>query len=379
MSWLTNPFKSLQFYGDGESLPDDASGGRVKEDLSEIGETISRQLRGVAAFLSPLPASSSSSTPCSSFPDDSGDSMSPTFAKIRSDIAELGGSFKSSLSLLSTNRTVSEFSKMACNFMQLDGVDEEEEEELQDDRRVGITDSVIHFVTEISERPECWTDFPLSLNYDFIMSQNQAEHVAVIVDLVPSLAELRVRLSREMRADRLNRDSVDLLSTPEESIIPNLLYVLDNRLIVETRSALLNMLLNNKNLQTTESHKDHSDRSLNDLNSYGEKKVVADDIKLHETNCKRSKEGDHTEDSVDINQQLKDEDDDTNQYHSTKRPYGSGGAPDTVSSSSMYASSVNCGVITPPAGHAGVAMAVAKLDEHAIAKRSERQDYPFPS
>ncbi|KAJ8450671.1 hypothetical protein Cgig2_021143 [Carnegiea gigantea] len=216
MSWfsvtLPNPFKVLQF-SDDEIEPDPEAqqpssdavspSAGVKDDLSAIGETIGRQLRGVAAFLAPPPAD-----------DSAGDGTSQKLAGIRNDLAEIGGSFKTSLSLLSSNRAVSEISKLASNLLQLN-----EETELGDDDRpkndnggdgdgdyegedeyegAGITDEVIEFAAKISNRPELWTDFPLAFEQEFDLSDAQSEHVSIIEQLVPSLADLRSRLISDM-------------------------------------------------------------------------------------------------------------------------------------------------------------------------------------
>lgn len=274
MSWfsvpLPNPFKALQFSDDeiepdpeAQRPPNDAvspSAG-VKDDLSAIGETIGRQLRGVAAFLAPPPA---------------GDGTSQKLAGIRNDLAEIGGSFKTSLSLLSSNRAVSEISKLASNLLQLN-----EETELGDDdglkndnggdgdgdyegedeyEGAGITDEVIEFAAKISNRPELWTDFPLAFEQEFDLSDAQSEHVSIIEQLVPSLANLRSRLISDMSEKqfwliyfilllpRLNEDDLELLSTPE---------------IVEARETLLRMLrskneteVNSQNPQSDDSNVD---------------------------------------------------------------------------------------------------------------------------
>lgn len=169
MSWL---FKSLQSDGSDspQSSPTNRNGG-VKEELSVLGENIGRQLRGVAAFLAPPPITESQSQ---SRPSDS-----PTLQGIRDDLVEIGGSFKSGLSLLSGNKAVAGFSKLASNLLQFRNQDDYGEEF---DGVAGITGEVVEFVKEISLRSECWTDFPLSLddgkiiicllayvfNYDFV-------------------------------------------------------------------------------------------------------------------------------------------------------------------------------------------------------------------
>lgn len=277
MSWfsvpLPNPFKILQF-SDDEIEPDPEAqqpsndaispSAGVKDDLSAIGETIGRQLRGVAAFLAPPPAD-----------DSAGDGTSQKLAGIRNDLAEIGGSFKSSLSLLSSNRAVSEISKLASNLLQLN-----EETELGDDDRLkndnggdgdgdyegedeyegaGITDEVIEFAAKISNRPELWTDFPLAFEQEFDLSDAQSEHVSIIEQLVPSLADLRSRLISDMSEKqfwliyfilllpRLNEDDLELLSTPE---------------IVEARETLLRML-RSKNETEVDSQNPQSDDDSN--------------------------------------------------------------------------------------------------------------------
>lgn len=104
--------------------------------------------------------------------------QSPALFGIRNDLAEIGGSFKSSLSVLSSNsnRAVTEISKFASNLLSSqDEAQAEEEDKYEDDGDdddddradgvPGITDEILHFVTEISMRQECWTDFPLSLDH----------------------------------------------------------------------------------------------------------------------------------------------------------------------------------------------------------------------
>ncbi|GMI97654.1 hypothetical protein like AT2G10950 [Hibiscus trionum] len=267
MSWL---LKSLQpdVRRLPTSSPDHSPANRnvgVKDDLSVIGETIGRQLRGVAAFLAPPPAVTSAERGTEQEEEErwSLDKL----VGIRNDLAEIGGSFKSGLSLLSSNKAVSEISRFASSFLQfpdqddrgghgedeVDGCDDDD-----DDRVPGITDEVIGFVKQISNRPELWTDFPLSLNNDFKMSESQREHTENIEHLVPSLEALKFSLQHNLGDERfwmiyfilllprLNEHDFDLLSTPE---------------VVETRDSLLQKLRNNKNAQTEESSLDASQES----------------------------------------------------------------------------------------------------------------------
>ena len=125
-------------------------GSAVKDDLSLI-------FRGVANFLAPPPSSSPSAGDSASSPP------SQAFTGIRNDLVEIGGSFKSSLSLLSPNRAVTGISKLASQLLQLEP-DQQRPVDGGDDAVPGTTDEVVRFVKEISTRPECWTEFPLPLH-----------------------------------------------------------------------------------------------------------------------------------------------------------------------------------------------------------------------
>lgn len=167
MSWL---FESLQY--DVPDLPahqheDDSStnrNGGVKDDLSLIGETISRQFRGVAAFLAPPPLTAnerqSKLAPAPQW-SDSPSSPSAVLLGIRNDLVEIGGSFKSGLSMLSSNKAVTRISKFVSNLLRFQNQDEYEDEF---DGVPGITKDVLEFVQKISQRAGCWTEFPLSLD-----------------------------------------------------------------------------------------------------------------------------------------------------------------------------------------------------------------------
>ncbi|KAL8129614.1 hypothetical protein V2J09_018769 [Rumex salicifolius] len=349
MSWLPNPFKSLQPPGDEESASDGgvASGGSVKDDLSVIGESIGRQLRGVAAFLAPPPS------PPASIPDAddySSDARSPRLAGIRNDLAEISGSFKSSLSLLSSNKAVIGISKLASNFLQLN---EGGEEEAVEDHGVGISDEVVDFVTEISERPECWTDFPLSLNDngklqqktqniiillkddDFTMSHAQAEHISVMEQLVPTLSDLKSTLCTDLSEKqfwmiyfilllpRLNENSLNILSTPE---------------IVEARSTLLTMLQHKRNSGLPDSVKKHrEDGSSKAESSNASGEIQQTEIQGIEKSSEEEEDGNtdssdaqrrlHSEDQISFSD-LEDDDTDV----STRR-YSSGRGRDAGTSS----------------------------------------------
>ena len=177
MSWL---FKSFQSDGpdSSEQDHDDHSPSTtprgVKDDLSALGQTLGRQFRGVANFLAPPPPSSIAAvdpSPSSSSSQSQSQSQSQALVGIRNDLVEIGGSLKSRLILLSSAKVVSEISKLASNLLQFENNEEEEEEEEEafrldedDDDVPGVTDDVLDFVSEISTRPELWTDFPLPLD-----------------------------------------------------------------------------------------------------------------------------------------------------------------------------------------------------------------------
>ncbi|MQL73116.1 hypothetical protein Taro_005478 [Colocasia esculenta] len=306
MSWLARSFANLTASDDGagerrgaEASPrvtevgeggDGSEAGHpgrgVKEDISEITKTFTRQLWGVASFLAPPPAASPSrgsspspraeeGDPLSSDPSvrsggdpprptDSGEGEysevgldTPRMAGIRSDFAEIGGRFRSGISLLSQNKAVEEISKMASTFLQFaaDGDEEyaeEEDKELEEkygkggDGAIGVTEEVLTFARNISMHPETWLDFPLfpddDAADDFDMSDAQQEHALAVEHLVPRLAALRIELCPSHMSEgcfwriyfvllhpRLNKQDAELLSTPQ---------------IVEARALLLQDLQN---------------------------------------------------------------------------------------------------------------------------------------
>lgn len=258
-SWLSlNPFKSQQEPDqqqqeeeDSELEEDQASPSNtasVKEDLSELGKTLSRQLWGVASFLAPPPPTSASASSVGA--DPSSPSSSQTLLGIRNDFAEIGGSLKSGFSLISTNKAVNEISRLASNLLQFD--QEEDREEDSGSGVVGITEEALQFVEEISLRPECWIDFPLPLDdYDFDIYNAQKEHVTTVEHLCPSLKDLRMKLCPDHITEerfwmiyfvllhpRLNKHDSELLSTSQ---------------IVEVRNVLLETMQarNNAHVQTS--------------------------------------------------------------------------------------------------------------------------------
>ncbi|CAI0393450.1 unnamed protein product [Linum tenue] len=198
--------------GGEEEEEEDALARGVREDLSELGQTLQRQLWGVAAFLAPPPttqaaaeAASEATTSCdrsasnlndsdpSDRPDGATTGNSEETSGIRQEFAEIGGRFRSG---------VTEISKMMGSdyfHFGLEGdrletqVEEEEEEggeeyyyeeadgedleteEYDDDwaaKVVGITDEVLAFARNIAMHPETWLDFPLDEEEDLDDSKN---------------------------------------------------------------------------------------------------------------------------------------------------------------------------------------------------------------
>ncbi|POO00675.1 BSD domain containing protein [Trema orientale] len=217
----------------------------VKDDISELTKTLTRQFWGVASFLAPPPESSSApqisdsagpeTEPEPSDLSKSGEPSDPmvsdedVIAGIRSDFAEIGGRFKSGISKLSSNKAVSEFTKMASNFLQIG--EEDEEEELVARGSVGVTDEVLAFARNIAMHPETWLDFPLPDDEgsdDFELSDAQQEHALAVERLAPRLAALRIELCPGHMSEshfwkiyfvllhpRLGKHDAELLSTPE--------------------------------------------------------------------------------------------------------------------------------------------------------------------
>ncbi|PIN05927.1 hypothetical protein CDL12_21530 [Handroanthus impetiginosus] len=232
-SWIPSLFNPFSDDDDPSSpAPSSPSKATPKSPSSGAKDDLSAVFRGVAAFLAP-PQTASASGPSSS---------SESIEGIKHDLAEIQGSFRSGLSLLS--------SKLTSNFLQLksqlnDGDEnyevEEEEEEEEEEYAVGIDEEILDFVRKISGRPELWTDFPLSLPDDFDLSDYQKEHAANIDHLVPEFVTLRQKIGSQISngkfwliyfillLPRLNEEDMKLLSSPQ---------------VAEAREKLLNQLQN---------------------------------------------------------------------------------------------------------------------------------------
>ncbi|XP_072973154.1 uncharacterized protein [Typha angustifolia] len=254
--------------------PDSPTRG-VKEDLSELKKTLTRQFWGVASFLAPPPtqtATSSSASDDTSSPYDRRvdveASDSPATGGIRSDFAEIGGKFRTGISKLSSHKAVSEISKIASTFLPF-GSEEEEEEEVGEeqiyrktpgynDGAIGVTDEVLTFARNISMHPETWLDFPLLPDEedsdDFDMSDAQQEHALAVERLAPRLAALRIELCPSHMSEgcfwkiyfvllhpRLNKQDAELLSTPQIVEAREMLQRLQNRRKLDTQGATVDL------------------------------------------------------------------------------------------------------------------------------------------
>ncbi|XP_058112071.1 uncharacterized protein LOC131255388 [Magnolia sinica] len=253
-SWLSlslpNPFKSpseeeeeederaaagAEVESEEEEEEEDKAGG-VKEDLTELTKTISRQLWGVASFLAPPPPPVG---PTDSPP--SSPSSQALLGGIRNDFAEIGGTFKTGLSRLSSHTAVNEISRLASTLLQFqpDGDADDDEGSVS---VVGVTEEVLEFANGMSASPLPWLEFPRLPKDDFDMSDAQREHASTVEHLVPSLAALKLTLCPSNMSEGcfwkiyfvmlhpiLNEHDAELLATPQ---------------IVEVRSIMRQQLQN---------------------------------------------------------------------------------------------------------------------------------------
>ncbi|CAI0430550.1 unnamed protein product [Linum tenue] len=217
----------------------------VKEDISELTKTLSRQFWGVASFLAPPPESPTPPTPPPARDQISDESIEEAENRqlldpeetnealiegIRSDFAEIGGRFKSGISKLSTNKAVSEITKIASNFLQFAAEGDVNDEDLIGSA-IGVTEDAVAFARDVSMHPETWLDFPIPEDddfEDFDMSEPQQEHALTVERLAPRLAALRIELCPGYMSEgcfwkiyfvllhpRLSKEDALLLSTPQ--------------------------------------------------------------------------------------------------------------------------------------------------------------------
>ncbi|CAA7407551.1 unnamed protein product [Spirodela intermedia] len=181
----------------------------LREDLSEITRSLARQLRAAADFLAPPPPplptnpslASSSSLPGNrsaaaglsvTRAPSAASPVSPSaraIVGVRSDLAEIGGGFRTGLAALSS---------LLGNSPEKDSRDGGDRRRISDGDRaprvVGITEEVLKFVDFLSGRPEEWIQCPVPLDGHFEISDPRRKHIAAVERLVPGLASLRARL-----------------------------------------------------------------------------------------------------------------------------------------------------------------------------------------
>lgn len=203
----------------------------VKEDLSELSQTLTRQFWGVASFLAPPPQISHRDRQSDDSRPDSGDAAG--ISGIRNDLSEIGGKFRTGISKLSGNKAVSEFTKIASNLLQIGLEDDLTVEDYAQRGVIGVTQEVVAFAKDIALHPETWLDFPLpddddEEDEDFDLSDAQQEHVMAVERLVPELAALRSEICLGYMSEasfwkiyfvlvhpRLTKHDALVLSTPE--------------------------------------------------------------------------------------------------------------------------------------------------------------------
>uniref|UniRef100_A0A0D9YFE8 BSD domain-containing protein n=1 Tax=Oryza glumipatula TaxID=40148 RepID=A0A0D9YFE8_9ORYZ len=219
-----------------DEQPDTPSGGGggVKGDLSELTDSLTRGLWGVASFLAPppAPAAEAAETATGAVGEGEGEdgARSPRIAGIRSDLAEIGGRVRSGISLLSNANAVAEISKIASSLLPFGPGEDDDDDD--DAEAVGVTEEVVEFVRHISTHPETWLDFPLFVNDrhadDFELSDTQYGHALAIERVVPSLSYLRTELCSTNMSEacfwkiyfvllhsKLSKQDAELLSTPQ--------------------------------------------------------------------------------------------------------------------------------------------------------------------
>ncbi|XP_006291017.2 uncharacterized protein LOC17885100 [Capsella rubella] len=224
----------------------------VKEDISELTKTLRSQLWGVASFLAPPPSSSDSSDHVEETrrSSDLAESDEDLIAGIRNDFVEIGGRFKTGISKLSGNLPVSEFTKIASNFLQLgsEGADSKDRDVAVGDA-IGVTEEVVVFARDLALHPETWLDFPFpdeDDNFDdFEMTDAQYEHALVVERFAPSLAALRVELCPSYMSEycfwRIYFVLVHPIFSKEDALI------LSTPQVLESRALLSHELLHKRN------------------------------------------------------------------------------------------------------------------------------------
>ncbi|XP_021717967.1 uncharacterized protein LOC110685755 [Chenopodium quinoa] len=254
----------------------------VKDDLSEFSKTLTRQLWGVASFLAPPPPSqiSDRDPQIDDYDPDTGDLAGIT--GIRNDLSEIGGRFRSGISKLSTNKAVSEFSKIASNILQFASEEDLSIEDYAKRGVVGATEEVVAFARDVAMHPETWIDFPLpddDEDEDFDLSDAQQEHALAVERLAPELAALRTELCLGYMNEgsfwkiyfvlvhpRLSRQDAEILATPQ---IMRARAMLTQELHTPGKSSSYDSKSGKESVNATElSHEEHLSVPVADTTEY---------------------------------------------------------------------------------------------------------------
>ncbi|KZV42448.1 hypothetical protein F511_40099 [Dorcoceras hygrometricum] len=202
---------------------DDHQGRGVREDLSELKDTLTRQFWGVASFLAPPPppppppprplqksvlVRSESKSYWAETDDDYEEEEEEKLVEYDQRRCGQFGEF--------SNLSRSENFNYAMNAI---------------DDAIGITEEVLAFARNIAHHPETWLDFPLSEEEefdDFDISDAQYKHALAVEQEAPRLAALRIELCPAHMSEgyfwtvyfvllhsRLKKHDADLLSSPQ--------------------------------------------------------------------------------------------------------------------------------------------------------------------
>ncbi|KAG8491956.1 hypothetical protein CXB51_015267 [Gossypium anomalum] len=217
----------------------------VKEDLTELKQTLTRQLWGVASFLAPPPSPPTQSDRRLDDVSFSNLNRVEPSGSVAFEGAEIGGR-------LLKMAVAEDFPFGSGENEEENGRENENEDEELDQvfNAVGLTDEVLTFARNIAHHPETWLDFPLDPDEDlddFDMSVAQQEHTMAIEHLAPRLAALRFELCPchindgyfwkvyfVLLHSRLNKHDAEVLSTPQcaeyvgKEFLPVLVFFLSN-------------------------------------------------------------------------------------------------------------------------------------------------------
>ncbi|XP_066379569.1 uncharacterized protein [Miscanthus floridulus] len=164
----------------------------VKEDLTELSKTLTRQFWGVANFLAPPPGETSPSpspSPQSAEGQSADARTPPEIAGIRNDFAEIGGRFRSGISRISGHKAVSGFSRMASSFF---APDDDAENEWEEERRRHVRYEMEEEVEEGDEEWHQWEE-RVGLRVEDGDARHELEMERVSDEEDDELEELRAR------------------------------------------------------------------------------------------------------------------------------------------------------------------------------------------